>query len=92
MKITSVKVKKTFGTAGALKAIVSVTLDDALAIHDIKVVEVNGRTIVTMPAVRGNDGEFRDIIHPINSQLRTELTDAVLEELQVYNTLKAIEQ
>lgn len=92
MQITSVKVRKTFDTAGALKAIVSVTLDDALAIHDIKVVEVNGRTIVTMPAVKGNDGEFRDIIHPINSQLRTELTDAVLEELQVYNTLKAIEQ
>lgn len=92
MKITSVKVRKTFDTAGALKAIVSVTLDDALAIHDIKVVEVNGRTIVTMPAVKGNDGEFRDIIHPINSQLRTELTDAVLEELQVYSTLKAIEQ
>lgn len=92
MQITSVKVRKTFDTAGALKAIVSVTFDDALAVHDIKVVEVNGRTIVTMPAVKGNDGEFRDIIHPINSQLRTELTDAVLEELQVYSTLKAIEQ
>ena len=92
MKVTSVKVRKTFDTAGALKAIVSVTLDDALAIHDIKVVEVNGRTIVTMPAVKGNDGEFRDIIHPINSQLRTELSNAVLEELQVYSTLKAIEQ
>jgi stage V sporulation protein G len=92
MKITNVKVRKTFENAGAVKAIVSVTFDDALAIHNIKVVEVNEKTIVAMPALKGNNGEIRDVVHPINSQLRAELTAAVLEAVQVYNTLKTAEQ
>lgn len=42
MKITEIKIRKTF-KEGALKAIVSVTIDDCLAIHEIKVIQGSER-------------------------------------------------
>ncbi len=45
MLITEIKIRKTF-TDGALRGIVSVTIDGCLAIHDIKVVQGTDRLFV----------------------------------------------
>lgn len=82
MKVTNVKVRKFFNN-GPLKAVVSVTFDDALAVHDIKVVSANDKTFVVMPAVKTPDGAYRDTVHPINTELRKELTETVLEQYEV---------
>jgi len=77
MKITDVKVRKLYDE-GPMKAIVSVTFDDALALHDIKVISAREKTFITMPSRKNPDDTYRDIAHPINAEFRRMLEDAVL--------------
>ena len=79
MKI-DVKIRKTFTEEGQLKAIVSVTLDDCLVLHDMKIIERKDKSglFVAMPSRRDENGIFRDICHPINEEFRQEITAAVL--------------
>ncbi|MFA7468549.1 MAG: septation regulator SpoVG [Desulfotomaculaceae bacterium] len=77
MHVTDVRVRKVL-TEGKMKAIVSVTLDDAFVVHDVKIVEGQNGLFVAMPSRRMPDGEFRDIAHPINSSARELIQDAVL--------------
>ena len=65
MNITDVRVRKIL-TEGKMKAIVSVTLDDAFVIHDVKVVDGQNGLFVAMPSRKTPTGEFRDIAHPIS--------------------------
>lgn len=79
MQITNVKVRKLFGDEGPMKAIVSVTFDNQLALHDIKVISAKGKLFVVMPSHKNPDGTFRDIVHPINSSFRSELEQEIIE-------------
>jgi len=78
MNVTEVRVRKVLAE-GKMKAIVSVTLDDAFVVHDVKVVEGQNGLFVAMPSRRMPDGEFRDIAHPITSSAREVIQDAVLQ-------------
>ena len=62
-----------------LKAVASVTIDDCIAIHDIKIVDGTDGYFVSMPSRKSSRGEYRDIVHPINNEARAELTNAVME-------------
>ncbi len=77
MLITDVKVRKLFDD-GPMKAIVSVTFDSQLALHDIKVINVRDKHFIVMPSRKNPDGTYRDIVHPINADFRAELEAAVL--------------
>lgn len=78
MKVTDVRLRK-IQTDGRMKALVSITLDEAFVIHDLRVIEGNSGLFVAMPSKRTPDGEFRDITHPINSDMRQEIQDAVMK-------------
>ena len=65
-----------------MKAIVSVTLDNMLVIHDIKVIEGVEKMFVAMPSRKNAEGEYKDIVHPITSQLRETLQKAILEKYE----------
>ena len=78
MKITDVKVRKFFND-GPMRAIVSVTFDDQLAVHDIKVIHARDKYFIVMPSRKNPDGTYRDIVHPINADFRNELERKVLE-------------
>lgn len=78
MKVTDVRLRK-IQTDGRMKALVSITLDDAFVVHDLRVIEGNSGLFVAMPSKRTPDGEFRDIAHPINSDMRQEIQDAVMK-------------
>ncbi|MGZ0075938.1 septation regulator SpoVG [Staphylococcus aureus] len=78
MKVTDVRLRK-IQTDGRMKALVSITLDEAFVIHDLRVIEGNSGLFVAMPNKRTPDGEFRDIAHPINSDMRQEIQDAVMK-------------
>ena len=82
MQITDVKVRKLFDD-GPMKAIVSVTFDGQLAVHDIKVIYAREKYFIVMPSRKNPDGTYRDIVHPINADFRNELERAVIDE---YNT------
>lgn len=78
MKVTDVRLRK-IQTDGRMKALVSITLDEAFVIHDLRVIEGNSGLFVAMPSKRTPDSEFRDIAHPINSDMRQEIQDAVMK-------------
>ena len=78
MKITDVKIRKTFND-GPMRAVVSVILDDQFAVHDIKVIYASEKHFIVMPSRKNNDGSFRDVAHPINADFRAELEKSVLD-------------
>ncbi len=77
MQITDIKVRKLF-EEGPMKAIVSVTFDGQLAVHDIKVINARDKFFIVMPSRKNPDGTYRDIVHPINAQFRAMLEGAVI--------------
>ena len=77
MQITDVKVRKLFDE-GPMRAIVSVTFDNQLAVHDIKVIHARERLFIVMPSRKNPDDTYRDIVHPINAPFRAELESAVI--------------
>ena len=77
MKITDVKVRKLFDE-GPMKAIVSVTFDGQLAVHDIKVINARDKFFIVMPSRKNPDETYRDIVHPINSDFRAMLESEVI--------------
>ncbi len=82
MQITDIKIRKFFDE-GPMKAVVSVTFNDCLAVHDIKVIYARDRYFIVMPSRKNPDGTYRDIVHPINSDFRAELEEAVIDAYNV---------
>ena len=78
MEITDVKIRKIM-SEGRLRAVVSVTLSDMIAVHDIKVVQGDERLFVAMPSRKDENGVFRDIVHPISPAARKMLEESILE-------------
>ena len=78
MTITDNKIRKFFNE-GPMKAVVSVTFDGALAVHDVKVINAKDKYFIVMPSRKNPDGTYRDIVHPINAEFRAELEGAVIK-------------
>ena len=81
MKVTDVRVRK-ITNEGKMRAVVSITLDDEFVVHDIKVIEGEKGLFIAMPSKKGNDGEYRDIAHPISAATRTEVQRLILEKYE----------
>ena len=79
MEITDIRVKKV-ASEGKMKAVASVTFDNAFVVHDIKVIEGVEKLFTAMPSRRTPENEFKDIAHPINSEMREMLEKAVIEK------------
>ena len=79
MTITDVWVRK-ITKEGKLRAIVSITLDNEFVVHDIKVIEGVEKLFTAMPSRRTPENEFKDIAHPINSEMREMLEKAIIEK------------
>ncbi len=82
MQITDIKIRKFFND-GPMKAVVSVTFGDCLAVHDIKVIYARDRYFIVMPSRKNPDGSYRDIVHPINADFRSNLEEAVIDAYHV---------
>ena len=82
MQLTDIKIRKFFDE-GPMKAVVSVTFNDCLAVHDIKVIYSRDRYFIVMPSRKNPDGTYRDIVHPINSDFRAALEEAVIDAYHV---------
>jgi stage V sporulation protein G len=78
MQITDIKVRKLFHE-GPMKAIVSVTFDGQLAVHDVKIIHARDKFFIVMPSRKNPDETYRDIVHPINAQFRGMLESALIE-------------
>jgi stage V sporulation protein G len=89
MTITNVRVKLLKKREGKLKAVASIVFDDVFVVHDIKVIETGEDCFVVMPSRKGPDGEYRDVAHPLNSQVRENIKTLIIDE---YKKLLAEEQ
>ncbi len=78
MNITDVRVRK-MTKEGNMKAVASITIDNEIAIHDIKIIEGENGLFIAMPSRKTADGEYRDIAHPISHEAREVLQTAILE-------------
>ena len=78
MKITDVRVRKVEGET-RLKGVASITIDEAFAVHELRIIEGNEGLFVAMPSRKAADGTFRDIAHPINVEARKMVEEVVLD-------------
>ena len=88
MQITDIRIRR-IAKEGKMKAVVSITFDNAFVVHDIKIIEGEKGLFIAMPSRKAADGEYRDIAHPINSETRDIVQNAVLQK---YELLEEVEE
>ena len=83
MNITDIRVRKVT-KEGKMKAVVSITIDDAFVVHDIKVIDGDKGLFIAMPSSKTAEGEYRDIAHPISTESREKLQEQILAEYEKF--------
>lgn len=80
MEITSIKIFKARRN-GPVLAYANVILDNKFIIRGITLVTVDDKRFISMPSRRLRSGKrhFRDVCHPLNSEIREELTNAIFK-------------
>jgi len=73
----SVKIVKTITGDSPVKAIANMNIEGCFVVHGLKVVESEKGTFIAMPSRKVGD-KYLDICHPISSQVREGITEAVL--------------
>lgn len=81
MKVTDVRLRR-ISSEGKMRAIASITINDAFVVHDVRIIDGNNGLFVAMPSKRTAEGEFKDIAHPINSETREIIQTAVIKEYE----------
>jgi stage V sporulation protein G len=88
MKITEVKIFPV-KDSGRLKAYATIVFDGAFIIRDLKVIEGDKGLFVSMPSRRKKDGTFKDIAHPLNSEMRKVVENSIIEEFKKVEGLES---
>lgn len=78
MQITDVRIRKANGSESKLKAYCSVVFDDMFVVHELRVVEGANGMFVAMPRRKTNEGEFKDVAHPITAEARELIQKTVI--------------
>ena len=81
LDITDIRVKR-ITSEGKMKAVVSVTFDNAFVVHDIKIIEGQDKLFTAMPSRKTPENEYKDIAHPINKQMRDMLENAIISRYE----------
>ncbi len=79
MKISDIRIRLVDKDDSKLKAVASITIDDCFVVHDIKVIEGKDGYFISMPSKKTPDGEYKDIVHPINTETRETLSAQIIE-------------
>ena len=79
MNITDVRVRLVKKEDSKLKAAATITIDDCFVVHDIKVISGTDGLFIAMPSRKTPEGEFKDIVHPINTETREMISKKVIE-------------
>ena len=90
MEITKVTLRPV--SMNKVCAIASIVIDDAFVVHDLRVVNGDKGLFVAMPSRKLPNGDFRDICHPINSDSRERIQQAVLDQFSEDGGIEAFAQ
>lgn len=91
MDITDVRVRK-INDEGKMKAVVSITFDDEFVVHDIKIIDGQNGLFIAMPSRKMGEGDFRDIAHPLVSETRNKIKQAIFDEYDRVLAEKELEE
>lgn len=80
MEITEVKVFPV--NEDKLKAYVTIIFENCFVVRDLKIISGNTGLFVAMPSKKRKDGTFRDIAHPLNSEMRAGMEKRILKEYE----------
>ncbi len=78
MNITEIRVRLVKKEDSKLKAVASITIDGCFVIHDIKVIQGTEGLFISMPSRKTPEGEYKDIVHPINTETRESISAQVI--------------
>ena len=62
-----------------LKGYATITFDDCFVIRDLKIISGTSGLFVAMPSKKRKDGTYRDVAHPLNSEMRNAIEKKVLD-------------
>ncbi|HEY3587881.1 MAG TPA: septation regulator SpoVG [Myxococcaceae bacterium] len=65
-----------------LKAYVTITLDACFVVRDLKVIQGSAGLFVAMPAKKRKDGTYKDIAHPLNTDMRARMERVILDQYE----------
>jgi stage V sporulation protein G len=82
MEITDVRIRR-LKNDGKMKAVVSVTFENLFVVHDIKIIEGQSGLFVAMPSRKVGEADYRDIAHPIHSEMRKKLEDTIFSAYEL---------
>jgi stage V sporulation protein G len=78
MEITQVRVFPV--NEEKLKAFASIIFDDCFVVSDIKIIQGTQGLFISMPSKKRKNGMFRDIAHPLNSEMRKKIEEQIIEK------------
>ena len=79
MKISDVRVRLVTKEDSKLKAVASMRIEDCFVVHDIKVIQGQEDYFIAMPSRKTSEGEYKDIVHPINTETREQIIKIILD-------------
>ncbi|MBQ7227193.1 MAG: septation regulator SpoVG [Clostridia bacterium] len=82
MNVTEVRVRLIKKDDSKLRAVASITIDDCFVVHDVKVIEGSDGCFIAMPSKKTPEGEYKDIVHPLNTETRELVSKSVLAEYE----------
>lgn len=80
MKITEIKISLIGDKDNKIKAFAGIVIDDSIAIHEIKIIQLGEKNIISMPSKKNNENKWLDLVHPINNDVRQYLVNEILKQ------------
>ncbi len=65
-----------------LRAFVTITVDNSFVVHGLKIICGRSGLFVAMPNRKLKNGEYQDIVHPINREARAILEEVIIRTYQ----------
>lgn len=82
MNITDVRIRLVSKPDSKLLAVASFTIDGAFVVHDVKIIADPNGNFIAMPSKQRPDGEYKDIVHPLNTETRNAISEVILAEYE----------
>lgn len=76
LEITDVKVKK-LTNLGRLLGEASITLNNCFVIHNIRIVQLSDKRIISFPQKQLANGNYVDVAHPITTEFRKYVEESI---------------
>lgn len=77
MKITEVRINKF--EKGNVKGFATITLENALVVSGLTIIEGKKGLFVSMPNQKGSDGKYYDTVYPLSKSGRDYINNEVLD-------------